>query len=405
MTIDSIREARERLAAVVQRNRLDHSSTFSAMTGGDVYLKCENLQKTGSFKVRGAYNKIAKLAEEGKTKAIVACSAGNHAQGCAFAASAMGMKATIVMPKTTPIAKINATEGYGAKAELYGDCYDDAYLRAREIEKTEGAAFIHPFDDEEVIAGQGTLGLEMLEEVPDLDCVIVPAGGGGLLAGVALAVKSINPKVSVIGVQAEGAPAIALSFREKKHIATDSVYTIADGIAVKNPGDITMKIIDKYADDVVTVSDGDIASAIIHLIERTKLVVEPAGATPLALLLSGKLNVRGKKVACLLSGGNIDVSTIGKIIDRGLVSRGRKIEFSIQLQDKPGMLEKVSHILASENANVISITYDRMSADLELGETILHIGCEVGGKEHSERVAKALTDSGLKVLENGRGGR
>lgn len=405
MTIDSIREARERLAAVVQRNRLDHSSTFSAMTGGDVYLKCENLQKTGSFKVRGAYNKIAKLAEEGKTKAIVACSAGNHAQGCAFAASAMGMKATIVMPKTTPIAKINATEGYGAKAELYGDCYDDAYLRAREIEKTEGAAFIHPFDDEEVIAGQGTLGLEMLEEVPDLDCVIVPTGGGGLLAGVALAVKSINPKVSVIGVQAEGAPAIALSFREKKHIATDSVYTIADGIAVKNPGDITMKIIDKYADDVVTVSDGDIASAIIHLIERTKLVVEPAGATPLALLLSGKLNVRGKKVACLLSGGNIDVSTIGKIIDRGLVSRGRKIEFSIQLQDKPGMLEKVSHILASENANVISITYDRMSADLELGETILHIGCEVGGKEHSERVAKALTDSGLKVLENGRGGR
>lgn len=405
MMIDSIREARERLAAVVQRNRLDHSSTFSAMTGGDVYLKCENLQKTGSFKVRGAYNKIAKLAEEGKTKAIVACSAGNHAQGCAFAASAMGMKATIVMPKTTPIAKINATEGYGAKAELYGDCYDDAYLRAREIEKTEGAAFIHPFDDEEVIAGQGTLGLEMLEEVPDLDCVIVPAGGGGLLAGVALAVKSINPKVSVIGVQAEGAPAIALSFREKKHIATDSVYTIADGIAVKNPGEITMKIIDKYADDVVTVSDGDIASAIIHLIERTKLVVEPAGATPLALLLSGKLNVRGKKVACLLSGGNIDVSTIGKIIDRGLVSRGRKIEFSIQLQDKPGMLEKVSHILASENANVISITYDRMSADLELGETILHIGCEVGGKEHSERVAKALTDSGLKVLENGRGGR
>lgn len=403
MTIDSIREARDRLASVVQRNRLDHSSTFSAMTGGDVYLKCENLQKTGSFKVRGAYNKIAKLAENGGANSIVACSAGNHAQGCAFAASAMGMKATIVMPKTTPIAKINATEGYGAKAELYGDCYDDAYLRAREIEKTEGAAFIHPFDDEDVIAGQGTLGLEMLEEVPDLDCIIVPAGGGGLLAGVAFAVKSIDPRVRVIGVQAEGAPAISLSFREKKHIATDSVYTIADGIAVKNPGNITMDMIDRYADDVMTVSDGDIASAIIHLIERTKLVVEPAGATPLALLLSGKLNVRGKKVACLLSGGNIDVSTIGKIIDRGLVSRGRKIEFSIQLQDKPGMLEKVSHILASENANVISITYDRMSADLELGETILHIGCEVGGKEHSERVAKALTDSGLKVLENGRG--
>ena len=405
MTIEQIKQARERLAPVVQRNRLDHSTTFSAMTGGEVYLKCENLQKTGSFKVRGAYNKIAKLAEEGGTKSIVACSAGNHAQGCAFAASAMGMKATIVMPKTTPIAKINATEGYGAKAELYGDCYDDAYLRAREIEKTEGAVFIHPFDDEDVIAGQGTLGLEMLEEVPDLDCIIVPAGGGGLLAGVAFAVKSVNPKVRAIGVQAEGAPAIALSFREKRHISTDSVYTIADGIAVKNPGDITMKLIDEYADDVMTVSDGDIASAIIHLIERTKLIVEPAGATSLALLLSGKLNVRGKKVACLLSGGNIDVSTIGKIIDRGLVSRGRKIEFSIQLQDKPGMLEKVSHILAAENANVISITYDRMSADLELGETILHIGCEVGGKEHAARVAAALTNSGLKVLDNGRKSR
>lgn len=403
MTADKIREARERLASVIQRNELDHSSTFSAMTGADVYFKCENLQKTGSFKVRGAYNKIAKLAENGGAKSIVACSAGNHAQGCAFAASAMGIAATIVMPKTTPIAKIKATEGYGAKVELYGDYYDDSYLRAREIERTEGAVFIHPFDDEDVIAGQGTLGLEMLEEVPDLDCIIVPAGGGGLLAGVACAVKSVAPNVRVIGVQAEGAPAIALSFREKKHISTENIHTIADGIAVKNPGDITMDLIEKYTDDVMTVSDGEIASAIIHLIERTKLVVEPAGATPLALLLSGRLNVKGKKVACLLSGGNIDVSMIGKIIDQGLVSRGRKIEFSIQLQDKPGMLEKVSHILASQNANVISITYDRMSADLELGETILHIGCEVGGREHSARVAKALTDSGLKVLDNYRG--
>ncbi len=402
MTLDNIKEAQRRLAPVVQRNRLDHSSTFSAMTGSDVYLKCENLQKTGSFKVRGAYNKIAKLAELGGVNSIVACSAGNHAQGCAFAASSMGMKATIVMPKTTPIAKIKATEGYGAKVELYGDYYDDSYNRALEIEKTEGAAFIHPFDDEDVIAGQGTLGIEMTEEVPDLDYVIVPAGGGGLLAGVACAIKSINPNVRVIGVQAAGAPAIALSFKEKTHICTDVIYTIADGIAVKNPGNITLELINKYVDDVMTVSDGEIASAIIHLIERTKLVVEPAGATPLALLLSGKLNVKGKKVACLLSGGNIDVSTIGKIIDRGLVSRGRKIEFSIQLQDRPGMLEKVSHILAEQNANVISITYDRMSADLEFGETILHIGCEVGGREHSERVAKALTASGLRVLGESR---
>ena len=391
--------AADRLKNVIHNIPLSTSCTFSAMSGAEVYLKYENQQKTGSFKVRGAYNKIAKLHESGTLKAIVASSAGNHAQGCAYAATSMGVKATIVMPKTTPIAKIVATEGYGANVELYGDYYDDSYRRAREIEREEGAVFIHPFDDEDVIAGQGTIGIEMLEDVPDLDVVIVPAGGGGLLSGVACAVKSINPKCSVIGVQAEGAPAIALSFREKKHIELDYIHTIADGIAVKNPGNITMKLIDRYVDDVMTVSDGDIASAIIHLIERTKMVVEPAGATTLALILSGKLNVRGKKVACLLSGGNIDVSTIGKIIEQGLVKRGRKIEFSIQLQDKPGMLEKVSHILASEGANVISITYDRTHADLELNETILHIGCEVGGKEHSERVANALVSNGLKVLK------
>ena len=235
--------------------------------------------------------------------------------------------------------------------------------------------------------------------MPKVDAIVVPIGGGGLISGIAYTIKNLKSKIKVYGVQAEGAPAIALSFREKKHIELDYIHTIADGIAVKNPGNITMKLIDRYVDDVMTVSDGDIASAIIHLIERTKMVVEPAGATTLALILSGKLNVRGKKVACLLSGGNIDVSTIGKIIEQGLVKRGRKIEFSIQLQDKPGMLEKVSHILASEGANVISITYDRTHADLELNETILHIGCEVGGKEHSERVANALVSNGLKVLK------
>ena len=279
--------------------------------------------------MRGAYNKIAKLHSEGELKAIVASSAGNHAQGCAYAANAMGVKATICMPKTTPIAKIVATEGYGATVELYGDYYDDSYRRAREIERTTGAVFIHPFDDEDVIAGQGTIGIEMLEDVPDLDVVIVPAGGGGLLSGVACAIKSINPKTAVIGVQAEGAPAIAMSFREKKHISLDYIHTIADGISVKDPGNITLKLINEYVDDVMTVSDGEIASAIIHLIERTKMIVEPSGATTLALALSGRLNLKGKKVACLLSGGNIDVSMIGKIIEQGLVTRGRKIEFSI----------------------------------------------------------------------------
>ena len=324
MTFEKILEAKKRLAPVIHRRPLDFSTTFSELTGSKLYLKCENLQKTGSFKVRGAYNKIAKLHSEGELKAIVASSAGNHAQGCAYAANAMGVKATICMPKTTPIAKIVATEGYGATVELYGDYYDDSYRRAREIERTTGAVFIHPFDDEDVIAGQGTIGIEMLEDVPDLDVVIVPAGGGGLLSGVACAIKSINPKTAVIGVQAEGAPAIAMSFREKKHISLDYIHTIADGISVKDPGNITLKLINEYVDDVMTVSDGEIASAIIHLIERTKMIVEPSGATTLALALSGRLNLKGKKVACLLSGGNIDVSMIGKIIEQGLVTRGAR---------------------------------------------------------------------------------
>lgn len=398
MELKQIKDACERLNGVTHRTVATRSKTFSKMTSNEIYLKCENLQVTGSFKVRGAYNKIAKMHSEGTLKSIVAASAGNHAQGCAFGATQMGVHATIVMPTTTPIAKIVATEGYGAKVELAGDCYDDSYKRALEIAEETGAVFVHPFDDEDVMAGQGTIALEMLEDVPDLDYILVPAGGGGLLAGVACAVKLSGAKTKVVGVQAEGASAIYQSFKAKKHIALDSIYTIADGIAVKNPGSKTIELINKYVDDMVLVSDAEIASTIIHLIERTKMIVEPSGATPLAAMLYNKLNITNKKVGLVLSGGNIDVLTIGKIIDQGLVTRCRKIEFAIQLADKPGELEKVAQVLAKNGANVISIVYDRMNANLSINETILHIGCEVGGPEHATKVRQSLINEGLKLL-------
>lgn len=395
MTIRDIEDARSRLCGTVHHTLLEHSATFSKLNGGEVYLKCENLQKTGSFKVRGALNKISKLDLEKGTK-VFSCSAGNHAQGVAFAAARRNVQAVIYMPLSTPIAKISATEGYGAKVVLYGDVFDDAQAEAIRVCEKEGGVFIPPFDDEDVIAGQGTVGVEILEDMPDVQTVLVPAGGGGLLAGVAFAIKSLRPDVKVFGVQAVGAPAIAKSFG-KDPIALDNIYTIADGIAVKRPGNITMKYINKYADGILTVTDDEIASTLISLIERTKEIVEPAGAVGLAAVLCERYKeLRGKKTVCLLSGGNVDVSFIHKIIEKGLVSRGRQIRLSVVLPDKPGSLEAVSRILAKNGANVIAIQYDRINAELSLNETILHITCEVSGKEHGKRVLQAL--SGYKVL-------
>ncbi len=287
MNLEQIEKAAKRLEPTIHRTHIERSKTFSDLAGADVYLKYENQQKTGSFKIRGASNKIAALVERGEVKSVVASSAGNHAQGVAYAAQANKIPATIVMPKAAPIAKVQATEGYGAKVVLFGSCYDDAYNKALEIQKEEGATFLHPYNDEEVIAGQGTIGFEILQDLPTVDVVIVPAGGGGLLAGVAACIKQVNPRVKVIGVQAEGADAIARSFREKKLVSTDSVSTIADGIAVKTPGDITLELINKYADDVVTVSDADISAALLLLMERSKQLVEPGGATPLAAVFNG----------------------------------------------------------------------------------------------------------------------
>ena len=398
LPLKEIELAAKRLENTIHRTKIEKSTTFSNMSGADVYLKYENQQKTGSFKIRGASNKIAALIERGELKAAVASSAGNHAQGTAYASHVNGIPATIVMPKSTPIAKAAATEGYGAKVVLHGDCYDDAYNKAVEIAEKEGATFIHPYDDLEVMAGQGTIGIEILEDLPTVDMVLVPAGGGGLLAGVAACIKQINPRVKIIGVQAEGAPAISNSFKNKKYSTTDTVSTIADGIAVKMPGKKTVELINKYADDVVTVSDAEISAAILFLLERTKQVVEPAVATPLAAVLNGKVDVKGKKVVCVLSGGNIDVSFIQRIIDLGLVSRERKLKFKTTLLDIPGSLEHLSGILSGANANIVMVQHDRLSAELDPNEAIIHIACEVGGKEHGEKVVKALEKNGYKVV-------
>lgn len=397
LELKEIEAAAKRLAPTIHRTKIERSTTFSNMSGAEVYLKCENQQKTGSFKIRGASNKIAALMERGEIKSAVASSAGNHAQGVAYASHVSGIPATIVMPKTTPIAKVSATEGYGAKVVLHGDCYDDAYNKAVEITEKEGATFLHPFDDLEVMAGQGTIGIEILEDLPTVDVVIVPAGGGGLLAGVAACIKQINPRVQIIGVQAEGAPAIYKSFKKQKKVITDSVKTIADGIAVKEPGDKTIEIINKYADDVVTVTDSEISEAILLLLERTKQMVEPAGATPLAAVLNEKVDVKGKKVVCVLSGGNIDVSFVNRIIELGLMSRERKLKFAATLIDTPGSLGLLSDILAKENANIVMVQYDRLSPDLDPNEVIIHIACDVSGREHGEKVVKTLEKHGYKI--------
>ena len=395
--LSDIMAASRRLHSTLHHTELDLSATFSRMTGGNIYLKCENRQKTGSFKIRGATNKLSSMIERGERRPVVASSAGNHAQGVACAAAAFGIPATIVMPKAAPIAKIQATEGYGAKVVLAGSCYDEAYAAACEICEKEGAAFLHPYNDPEVIAGQGTLGLEILGDLPTVDAIVVPAGGGGLLAGMIAAVKQVNPRVRVYGVQAEGADAIARSFREKRLVCTSSASTIADGIAVKSPGDITVDIINSFCDGVVTVSDIQLSEAILLLMERCKMIVEPAGAAPVAAVLNDRIDVKGKNVVCVLSGGNIDVSFVQSIIEQGMAARHRRIRFTARLLDRPGSLVQVLGILADSGANILTIEHDKLAAGLNPNETKVHIACEVGGRAHGQAVLDELKKHGYEV--------
>ena len=388
-------EARERLNTVITKTKLIHSSVFSKETGNDVYIKPENLQRTGSFKLRGAYNKIAKLTEEEKKKGVIASSAGNHAQGVALAAQKLGIRAVIVMPKYTPLIKVEATRQYGAEVILAGEEYDDAYNYAKELQEKEGYVFIHPFNDDDVVEGQGTIALEVLEELPDADIIIVPLGGGGLISGIASAAKLKNPLIKIIGVEPEGA-ASALEARKSHHVVElDEANTIADGTAVKKIGDITFDYIEKYVDDIVTVSDYELMAAFLVLVEKHKIVAENSGILAVAGLK--KLNVTGKKIISIISGGNIDVLTISSMINKGLVARGRIFTFAVDLPDKPGQLVAVSQILSEQNANVIRLEHNQFKNLDRFHEVELQVTVETNGEEHINKITQEFEKKGYII--------
>ncbi len=398
LTLDNIYRASNVLRQVVRKTDMVYAPKLKP--GVDIYLKTENLQLTGSFKVRGAYYKMSKLSEEEKSHGVVACSAGNHAQGVALAAQKSGIKATICLPDGAPISKIEATKSYGADVCLVEGVYDDAYQKALSLRDECGYTFIHPFNDEDVIAGQGTIALEIEDQLPNLDAVIVPIGGGGLISGVAYAMKAINPNVKVYGVQAAGAPSMYKSIREGKIGELSGVSTIADGIAVKKPGDLTYEICSKYVDEIVTVTEDEIAAAILALMEQHKLVTEGAGAVAVAAAMFDKLELAGKKVVCLLSGGNIDVTILSRVIERGLLMSGRTCQLMVELMDKPGQLKNVSRIIADMGGNVISVHHERASEGSDINGCYLRLILETRNFAHIEEIKKALTDFGFKLMNN-----
>ena len=388
-------EARERLGTVIEKTKLIHSNNFSDESGNDVYIKPENLQRTGAFKIRGAYNKIAKLTEEEKKRGVIAASAGNHAQGVALAAQKLGIKAVIVMPKHTPLIKVEATRRYGAEVILTGEVYDEAYEYAKKLQEKEGYTFVHPFNDEDVIEGQGTIALEVLEELPDADIILVPIGGGGLISGIASAAKLKNPLIKIIGVEPEGA-ASALEARKSHHVVElDEANTIADGTAVKKIGEITFDYIEKYVDDIVTVSDYELMAAFLVLVEKHKIVAENSGILAVAGLK--KLNVKGKKIISIISGGNIDVLTISSMINKGLVARGRIFTFAVDLPDKPGQLVAVSQILSKQNANVIRLEHNQFKNLDRFHEVELQVTVETNGEEHINKITEEFKKKGYII--------
>lgn len=395
LTLNDILEARERIRDICVNTKLIYSSDFSKECGNEVYIKPENLQITGAFKLRGALNKISKLTEEQRKRGLIASSAGNHAQGVAYSANRLGIKATIVMPKTTPLIKVQATREYGSNVILKGEYYDEAYLEAKRLEKEKGYIFIHPFDDIEIMAGQGTIALEILEELKDADAILVPIGGGGLISGIAVAAKSVNPNIKVIGVEPEGAKAMKISIGEDKLVNLPAVDTIADGGAVKKPGHIAFDIIREYVDEIITVDDFELMEAVFILLEKHKLVVEATGALTIAALKN--LKFKGKKVVSLVSGGNIDVVTMASMLNRGLLLRGRIFCFSVKLKDTPGQLLKISEILARLGANVIRLEHDQFKAIDRLKHAVLEITVETNGREHIDEITQELNREGYNV--------
>ena len=396
LTIDNVYRAGKALKNVIRKTDVIYAPKLKP--GADLYLKTENLQITGSFKVRGAYYKMTRLSQEEKAHGVIACSAGNHAQGVALAAQKNGIKAVICLPDGAPISKVEATKSYGAEVCLVEGVYDDAYRRALELRDEKGYTFIHPFNDEDVIAGQGTIALELMEQLPDTDVVLVPIGGGGLISGIAYTIKTINPQVQVYGVQAVGAPSMKNAVEHGEIEELPSVATIADGIAVKKPGELTYEICSKYVDGIVTVTDDEISAAILALMEQHKLVTEGAGAVAVAAAMFGKVDLTGKKAVCVLSGGNIDVTILSRVIKRGLLMSGRSCQLLIELQDKPGQLKNVSRIIADLGGNVTSVHHERANEGSDVNGCYLRIILETRNYAHIEEIRKALTDFGFKLL-------
>ncbi|KYH28454.1 threonine ammonia-lyase [Clostridium colicanis] len=399
MTLDlnKIKQAQKNIEGVVRKTPLIYSSTFSKQSGYEIYLKCENKQKTGAFKLRGAYNKIMTLTPEEKEKGVLASSAGNHAQGVAYAATACGIKSTIVMPATAPQAKVEATKGYGAEVIQHGEVYDECYEKALEVLKETGATFVHPFNDEEVMAGQGTIALEILEELPDVDAIVVPIGGGGLISGVAVAAKSIKPDIKIIGVQSEIIASTKASLEAGKVVTVGGAKSLADGISVKTPGDITFKYIKEYVDEVITVSEDEISYAMFSLMERSKLISEGSGAVPLAALLANKIKVDGKKIALLISGGNVDMAMILKIINRELILQKRRLRFSVELQDRVGELGALINHIGKLGANIVSVRQDTNWEEKGIDFANVVFEIESQSKEHSIEIMKELKEKGYNV--------
>ncbi len=388
--------ARERLRSAIYYSPCPHSQMLSALTGQQVYLKLENLQMTGSFKERGALNRIAMLTPEQAARGVVAASAGNHAQGVAYHATSRGIRALIVMPLATPLVKVTATRGFGAEVVLHGANYDEACEEATRLCQAQGMTFIHPFDDPAVMAGQGTIGLELLEQVPQLEAVVVPIGGGGLIGGIACAIKESRPDIRVVGVQTSRLPSMAMAVEQHHPVTLEPATTIADGIAVRRAGDVTFPVVDKYVDEIVTVEEDEIASAILVLLEREKTLAEGAGATALAALLQKKTSLNGARAAVVIGGGNIDVTLLSRIIERGLVQDGRMIRLRIHLLDKPGALAELTRLIANHRANIVDTLHNRAYYGVNLGDTVIDITMETRGREQVDELLAALTAEGYK---------
>ena len=395
LTLQMIQDAKKALEGIARVTPLNPTKSL----GKNVYIKCENMQLTGAFKLRGAYNKLRSLSEEEKARGVIACSAGNHAQGIALSATKLGMKSVICMPAGAPISKIEATKNYGAEVVLVPGVYDDAAIEAKRLCEEKGYTFAHPFNDPLVMAGQGTIGLEILEQLPEVEQIIVPIGGGGLIAGVACAIKHLKPSCKVIGVQAEGAASMWVSHNRSKITELDSVSTIADGIAVKIPGDLTFDLCEKYVDEIVTVSDSEIAAAIVSLMEDQKIVSEGAGATTVAAVLFGQVNVADKKTVCLVSGGNVDVTMISKVITEGLNKACRITKIATKVSDKPGALTDLLDIIAEEGANIITIRNDRESSHSDAKACLVTMTLETRDATHARQIKDRLHNAGYPITK------